>query len=89
MEETKVWVCWKICNLDGKFLLLSPVAHIGLDFKKVVSDLFHFGRELMYQEKNKTIGIVPKQNNSLKTFPYAIQKHLVMHQSDITCKYPV
>ena len=27
--------------------------------------------------------------NSLKTFPYAIQKHLAMHQSDFTWKYPI
>ena len=41
--EIKVWVCLKLCNLDRKFLLLSPVAYITADFKKLVSDLFCAG----------------------------------------------
>ena len=57
---------------------LNPVAY---------SCWFHFRRKPTDQEKNEGIGIVPKYYNSLKTFPYAIQKHLSMHQSDFPCKY--
>ena len=39
--------------------------------------------ERVCAEKTKAVGIAPKHNNSLRTFPYAIQKHLVMLQSDL------
>ena len=32
----KVWVRLKTCNLDGKFLLLSPLSFITVDSKKLV-----------------------------------------------------
>ena len=35
----------------------------------------------MYQEKNEAIRIAPKHDNSLKTSPFAMQKHHAMHQS--------
>ena len=59
---------------------LSPVAYISVDFKKMLIDLF-------YIKKEKT-RVAPKHNNSLETFPYAIQKHLAMHQSDFTVQIP-
>ena len=40
--------------------------------------------EANQSRENVTIKIAPKHNNSLETFPYAIQKHLAMHQSDFT-----
>ena len=39
----------------------------------------------MYYEKNEAVGIALKHNSSLRTFPYAIQKSLAIHQSDFTC----
>ena len=68
--------------------MLSPVAYITVDFKKLESDLFHAGTKRMYQEKNEAIRIAPKHNNSLDTSPYAIQKHHAMHQSDFTLQIP-
>ena len=71
----------------GNFTL-SLVAYITVDFKKLLSNLFHTGPILVdlliHQEKNEAIRIVPKHNNSLETFPYLIQKYLAMHQSDFT-----
>ena len=58
----------------------------------MVSDVFHVGSTLLdsesiYQEKSIDIRIIAKHDLSLKTFPYAIKKHLAMHQFDFTCKY--
>ena len=39
--------------------------------------------EQIYEEENKTIRIALKHNNSLKTFPYAIQRHLAISQSTL------
>ena len=44
---------------------------------------FRCGIKRMYQEKNEAIRIASKNNNSLETFSYAIQKHHAMHQSDL------
>ena len=68
----------------GNFYL-SPADCILVDFKKMIINQtpilawFHFGRKQIYQEKKEAIRIAPKHNNNLKTFPYAIQKHLAMH----------
>ena len=72
-----------------EIVTLSHIAYITVDFKKLISDLYHAGyaltgKENIYQEKNEDIRIAPKHKNSLKTFPYATQKHLEMHQSDFT-----
>ena len=40
-------------NLDEKFLLLCPVSYITIDFKKLVSDLFHAGSALVESESIK------------------------------------
>ena len=49
-----------------------------IDFEKLVSDLFHVHSTLVESEcikrTNEAIGIAPKRNSSLETFPYAIQK---------------
>ena len=55
-----------------------------VDFKKPVS----FGWQEIFQEKNRAIRIASKHNNSLETFPYAIQNHLVVHRSDVTLQRP-
>ena len=47
--------------------------------------LIHFGRKRMYQEKKEAIAIATAGNSSLISFPYAIDKHLVMYQSDLPC----
>ena len=64
----------KKCNLDGKFI--SLLLYVAVAFKKMINDpfscWFHFDRKQMHQEKSEAIGVVPKHNNSLKTFPYAI-----------------
>ena len=65
-------------TLNSDFLdwedTLSPVAYITVDFKKLVSDLFHAGSAMVGSEsikrKNEAIRIAPKHNNSLETFPY-------------------
>ena len=78
----------------GNFYFMSCSRYITVDFKKVASNQltsswFHFGRKRVHQEKNKTIRN-PKHNNSLKNFPYAIKKHLVIYQSNFYLrKYPV
>ena len=50
----------------------------------------------MYQRNNEGMVmdeidtcITPNHNNSLKTLPNAIQKHLANLQTCFTCKYPV
>ena len=63
-------------SLRWEIFTLSPVAHITVDFKKVVSDLlnspwFHFGKKRMYHEKNEAIEIASTHNNNVKAFPYA------------------
>ena len=73
---------------------LSHVDYITVYLKKLVSNLFHHGSALVETEcmKRKTrlaIGRAPKHYNSIETFPYAIQKHLVMHQSNFTLKKPI
>ena len=46
----------KMCNLDGNFFTLSPVAYITVDFKKLIGDLFHAGSAFVESEfiKRKT-----------------------------------
>ena len=39
-KETKGCVCQEMCNLDGKFLPLSPIFYLTVDFKKTESDFF-------------------------------------------------
>ena len=74
-----------------KFLLwVLNVAFVTTDFKKVVTvylTLVPLWWKEMYQDED--IEIALKHNSSLKIVPYALQKYLVMHQSDSTCKYPV
>ena len=65
-----------------EIVTLNPEAYITVDFK-VVSDPFHGGSTLVERESGEKRGYrnSPKHNNSLKTFPYTIQKHLAMHKS--------
>ena len=82
----------KNVQVGQEIFTLRLVAYITVDFKKLVSDLFpclfRFGRKRMHQEKNEAIRIAPTHNNSLETFPYAIQKHLTLYQSDFTLQIP-
>ena len=57
----------------GNFFCLNPEACITVDFKKVASHLFYPGSTLLESIKNEAIRIAPKHNNSVKTFPYAIE----------------
>ena len=53
----------------------SPVFHLTVDFKKVVSDLVHAGSTLVESKCIKIkrgIIMVSKHNNSLKTYPIPI-----------------
>ena len=70
--------------------LVRPVAYITADFKKLVFDPGStlVESESIKKKKNETIIIAPKHNSSLETFPYAIQKHLTMRQSDFTLQIP-
>ena len=56
-----------------------------VDFKKLVSDLFHAGWQQIYQEKREAIRIALKHNNSFETFPCARQKYISL---TLHCKYP-
>ena len=71
----------------GREILKSCSLHKEVG-ERPISRWLHFSRNQIYQEKNEDIRIVPKQNNSLKAFPYAIQEHLAMHQSDFTLQIP-
>ena len=66
----------------------SHVAYIKELSKQPIPLWFRFGRQRIYHEKNGAIRIATKHNNSLKIFPYAIQKHLAMRQSDFTLQIP-
>ena len=68
-------------QLRCEILLLSLVTYITVDFKKLTSDLSHAGSALVENEcsKRKT-----RLQNSPETFPYKVQKHLAIHQSDVT-----
>ena len=68
--------------------ILSPAAYVTEVGKRPTSRWLRFGRQQIYQEKNEAIRIAAKHNSSLKTFRYAIQKHLAMHQSDSTLQIP-
>ena len=50
---------------------LHPGAYTTVDFKKLVSDLFHAGSSLVggesIKKKNEAIRIAPKHNSSLET----------------------
>ena len=56
--------------------------------KQLNSRWFRFGRKRIYQEKNEAIRTARKQNSNLETFPYTIQKHLAIRQSDFTLQIP-
>ena len=81
----------KIVQFGREIFTLSLVAYVTVDFKKMVSDLFHAG-SLWYKanvsREKRGYQIAPKHNNSLETSPYAIQKHHAMHQSDFTLQIP-
>ena len=68
----------------------SLVTYITVDFQKLVSDLFHtiLIESECIKTKNEATRIAPKHNNSLETFPFAIQKIFAMHQSDLTLQIP-
>ena len=91
-EGNKTLGLHKNVQFGWETFILSPVANRTVDFKELVSDLFHagsaFGRQRIYQEKNEAIRIAQKHNNSLETFPYAIQKYLAKHQSNFTLQIP-
>ena len=82
----------KNVQFGWKIFTLNPVANITVYFKKLVSDLYHAGFALVEREsiKRKRGPSEKPQNITItsETFPCAIEKHLVMHQSDFTLQIP-
>ena len=73
-----------------KIFALSTVAYITVG--KLVSDLFQAGSTLVGSKSIKRASRLSEKprniTNSLETFPYAIQKYLALHQSNITLQTP-
>ena len=74
---------------------LNPVDCITVEVKKLVVTYFTLvplwysrSRKQIYQDKNETIRIAPKHNNSLETLPYAMKMQFAMHQSFFTLQMP-
>ena len=78
----------EICNLDRKVYFQScSLRNSCFEEDGKRPDHAHF--TLVENEciKRKTrLSVAPKHNSVLKTFPYAIQKHLAMYQPVFTCK---
>ena len=51
-EGNKSLVMLKIVQFGRENFILSPVAYVTVDFKKLVGDLFH-GIKRMHQEKTR------------------------------------
>ena len=82
----------KIVQFRREIFTLSPVVYITIDFKKLVSELFHAGFRCgikqMYQEKNEVIRIAP--NITIASKPLHLQYESTMQCISLTlhCKYP-
>ena len=71
----------KNVHFGREIFTFSPIAYITEVCKRPISRWFLFGGQQIHQGKNEAIRIAPKHNNSLETFPYAIQKHLSCNES--------
>ena len=87
-ERNKTLGMLKNLQFGWDIFTLRLEAYIIVEFKKLVSDISHAGSALIEADSREKRGNQnsPKYNNSLKTFPCAILKHLAMHQSEFILK---
>ena len=85
-KETNVWVCSNV-QCRREIFTLSLVSFMTVEFKKLVSNLFHAGKERMYQEKKEGVTVDSKHNNSLETFYMQYRSTLKCISLTSHCKY--